>query len=415
VPLPTHGHGRRHGEGIVVGHPDTGYTDHPELADARLLVNLGFDFLEDDPDARDGLDGKFPGHGTGTASVIVSGPMKSNGTGVFGAAPKARLVPLRVSKSVVHLSFENVADAIHLAVDRGCHVISMSLGGPIGPKFLHRAVRRAVEEGVVVLAAAGNVWPFVVFPARYDEVVAVAASNCDDMPWKGSAHGPDVDISAPGESVWRATAVAASQPKFDVAQGNGTSFAVAATAGACALWLAHHGRDRLVEKYGKAGVPAVFKEILLATARVPAQWKKKEYGAGVLNAEALLSAPLPDTAPAARFRRASPAAARRSLSQMEEFLPYFPGEDPESLRRGLVAALGLDEREAAMILTEHRDELLFHVGTDPQLRDDVRSAPRRGAPARAARRSVAGAPAPAAPLKLPRRASARLRRALSSK
>ena len=62
---------------MTVAHPDTGYTPHPELADpGRLLIDLGFDFDDDDADALDDLDEGFldnPGHGTGTGSVIVNG------------------------------------------------------------------------------------------------------------------------------------------------------------------------------------------------------------------------------------------------------------------------------------------------------------------------------------------------------
>ena len=65
------------GAGVQVGHPDTGYTLHPELADsARLLVSAGYDYDDDDPDPVDDLNDGFldnPSHGTGTGSVIVSG------------------------------------------------------------------------------------------------------------------------------------------------------------------------------------------------------------------------------------------------------------------------------------------------------------------------------------------------------
>jgi hypothetical protein len=64
------------GAGATVGHPDTGHTAHPELADpSRVLVGQGFDFEDDDPDPLDDLDDApldNPGHGTGTGSVIAS-------------------------------------------------------------------------------------------------------------------------------------------------------------------------------------------------------------------------------------------------------------------------------------------------------------------------------------------------------
>jgi thermitase len=254
--------GKKFGEDIVVGHPDTGYTRHPEIwADARILANKGHDFESDKSDPIDPLKGKAPGHGTSTASVIMSAKdlqVPDNKNFVTGVAPLARLIPIRVSTSVVHLSFKNVAKAIYHAIENDCHVISMSLGGPLGPKYLKKAIEDAIENGIIVLAAAGNIWPFVVYPAKFDEVIAVAACNCKGKPWSGSARGTAVDLSAPGESVWRAKT--AKPGKFVTKRSSGTSYAVAATVGACALWLAYHGRDNLIAQYGKPNLAAFLKK-----------------------------------------------------------------------------------------------------------------------------------------------------------
>ena len=187
---------------------------------------------------------------------------------VRGVAPLAKLVPLRVTDSVVLLSFGKLAEAIRYAADDGHHVISISLGGPLSSRFLERAVRYATQRGVIVIAAAGNVWPWVVYPARLDDTIAVAACTCSHGEWSSSASGSAVDITAPGESVWRALA---SPNGFSVARSSGTSYATAVTAGAAALWLAFHGRDKLVRQYGEAGVPAVFKELLVTEGFVRRQ------------------------------------------------------------------------------------------------------------------------------------------------
>lgn len=95
----------------------------------------------------------------------------------------------------------------------------------------------AIARGVVILAAAGNVWPWVVYPARFDQVIAVAACNGAARIWRDSASGPAVDGTAPGESVWVARTGDSPGPTDDhVDVGSGTSFAVATTAGGlCAL------------------------------------------------------------------------------------------------------------------------------------------------------------------------------------
>jgi len=140
-----------------------------------------------------------------------------------------------------------------------------------------------------VLAAAGNCVSVVVWPARYDDCIAVAAVNSSGEPWRGTCRGAAVDISAPGENVFRASAGAES-----VTQGQGTSFAVALTAGVAALWLAHHGRTNLIEAAQSRGetLQTMFRRLLRATARRPNGWNSSKMGAGIVDARALLEADL---------------------------------------------------------------------------------------------------------------------------
>jgi serine protease len=269
------------GEGIVIAQPDTGVTEHPELRD--VLQQSPRDVLDQDHDPTDPLeDIGNPGHGTATGSVVVS-----PGSGrVTGAAPRAVHMPIRAIRSVVRITQVSVAEAMDWAVDKGAHVISMSLGG-IFSFSLHRALRRAVEANVIVLAAAGNCVRLVVWPARYDDCIAVAAVNNADQPWKGTCRGAAVDVSAPGENVFRARI---GDPA--VGQGQGTSFAVALTAGVAALWLAHHGRDQAIAAAQARGenLQSMFLRLLRATARRPHGWDFSEMGGGVVDAVALLQA-----------------------------------------------------------------------------------------------------------------------------
>lgn len=381
LPPPDDGGGRRFGKGVVVAHPDTGYTEHEEIWDAwpgkrRVLASRGYDYEDDDPDARDPLDGAFPGHGTGTASVIMSDHNPSPGsTWVSGAAPRSELIPFRVSDSVIHFDFTNVALAIHEAVDQNAHVISMSLGGPFPSRYLERAVDRAIERGIIVLAAAGNIWPWVVYPARYEQVIAVAAHNCQKKPWSKSARGAGVDISAPGESVWRAHVFEDATKPYGVGMGSGTSFAVATAAGACALWLAYHGRKRLIKKYGATRLAAVFRELLLSEGfEKPPGWDSEKYGVGILRADRLLKARLPETAPAAGLipmALRAPAARPGYLERLED---YFPFTDRSGLRNALARLLHGRAEELEHILELHGDEITFHMATDAALRSAIHRA-----------------------------------------
>jgi serine protease len=268
-----------HGAGIIVAQPDTGVTAHDELA--GVIRAGGFNTITGTADPVDRLTGGNNGHGTGTASVLISPETPT----IIGTAPRASHMPIRAIESVVRITQGSVARAIDWAVEHGAHVITMSLGGV--PSFaLHRALRRAVAADVIVLAAAGNCVRTVVWPARYDECLAVGGSTSGDGMWMGSCRGSAVDIAAPAQNVRRASAPAGASP------GQGTSFAVAMTAGVAALWLAHHGRANVIGAARVRGetVAEMFRRLLQATSRRPAVWFPRDLGPGIVDAAALLAA-----------------------------------------------------------------------------------------------------------------------------
>ena len=182
------------GAGIRVGHPDTGYTPHPELADpGRLLIAEGYDFDDDDSDPLDDLNADFldnPSHGTGTGSVILSGvgPASAGPVPSFPERRRMRLlIPIRTTETVVLISMRNLRRALDHATTQGSHVVSISLGGLFAGFGMSNSIARAVDGGTIVLAAAGNEVGFVVFPAAFEDVIAVAATNIRDVPWSGRA------------------------------------------------------------------------------------------------------------------------------------------------------------------------------------------------------------------------------------
>jgi len=281
------------GEGILVAQPDTGVATHAEL-ERGLDLDAGLDVIQGSGLPIDPLadQGGNPGHGTATSSCIVS-PEAGR---ISGTAPGCTLVPIRAITNVVLSSGAAIAAAIDHARLKGCHVVTMSLGGPIAFPDLRRAINRAVAADMIVLAAAGNCVSLVVYPAWDRQVIAVAGVDAADRRWRGSSHGPAVDIAAPGENVYVARRSRVTDPDLTlVAPGQGTSFAVATTAGCAALWLAHHGPDMVRAEARRRGstVQALFRAALIKTARRPAGWPAG-MGAGVVDCVALLDLPLAD-------------------------------------------------------------------------------------------------------------------------
>lgn len=306
------------GAGVVVGHTDTGWTAHPELNfnaagtspnyiagfEAGLFPLPGPSALEPVPATPAPVPLTNPFHGTRTASMIVS----VNDNVVAGLAPGVTMFPVRCTPDVVLLppGIDDivVADAILIAVARGAQVISISLGG-YATEYLRWAIQVAVLANVIVVAAAGNYWPLVVYPAGYPECIAVGGSTADDLNWAYSARnwlGPQIDISAPSEFIINATWAGASPTRQN---NDGTSFGTALVAAAAALWLQTFGRAALITALGgRAPLQALFHEHLRLTARVPPGWNGTLDGPGILDLSTLLSPatlPNPTTFPIPPF------------------------------------------------------------------------------------------------------------------
>lgn len=282
-------HGKREkGDGIVIAHPDSGYINHPELLpmDKRILKKYQKDFIDSDNDPTYAK----ATHGLATASVILG-----NEEGLIkGIAPKAFLIPMRVAKIkllptpvLISGGRRRLRLSIEHAIESEADIISISLGGLKGwGKASKRVLDEAKRQGIIVLAAAGNHVHFVVYPAKYSSVIAVAASNFSNKEWSGSSRGNSVVITAPGENVWKADTY--TENKID--RSSGTSYAVANVAGVAALWLAHWGKSALEETFGgKDKIVDGFIKMLKDTASSDHDLPYDGFGAGIVDAKKLLS------------------------------------------------------------------------------------------------------------------------------
>ncbi|TQV72202.1 S8 family serine peptidase [Aliikangiella marina] len=296
------------GEGVVIAHTDTGISEHPELegnnfTPSPIDISSAKDYVDGDGFPEHNFDAinLIPrhGHGTETASVIVSPigcPTGFSEPCVTGAAPYAKLVPIRVSDAVIIATGKRLAKGVDHAVDIGADIISISMGGVGNLPELHQAIQRANDAGIIVIAAGSNFTASIpVKPAAWETTIAVGAVRESLTPWIGSAFGPWIDISAPGVNIFHArTERNDGRIEYSVKKARGTSDAASLVSGAAALWLSYHGKDNLVSQYGAKNVPAIFKQILrehgvFRTKNFP----KTGYGTGILDAALLLEAPLP--------------------------------------------------------------------------------------------------------------------------
>jgi subtilisin family serine protease len=267
------------GAGATVAVIDTGVqASHEDLA-GRLLP--GRDFVADPPD-NDPNDEN--GHGTHVTGIVAANA--NNGLGVIGGAPGAKVLPVRVLDSNGEGSSENVAKGIDYAVAQKVQVINLSLGGvPIvgdDPVF-DAALDRALNAGIVVVAAAGNdSLPVCEQPSGKGRLLCVAAVDRRGMRSIYSSFGGNArGISAPGGSALIPTPgedILSTIPVSKYGEMAGTSQAAPHVAAVAALLVSMGLRgqavvDRLLATATDAGIPG----------------PDDEYGAGIVNARAAVT------------------------------------------------------------------------------------------------------------------------------
>ncbi|MCL4860784.1 MAG: S8 family serine peptidase [Caldilineaceae bacterium] len=211
------------GEGIIVAILDTGIDlNHPSLA-GRWID--GWDMVADDPEPQDEGPGNGWGHGTHIAGIILP------------IAPQSKLLPVRVLNSDGRGNVYTLAYAIEWAVERGAHVLNLSLGTNGNSSVLREVVEQARSQGVIVVAAAGNANASTLqYPVGYEGVLGVTALTGDNRKADFANYGAWVDLAAPGVGI-TSTIVGPNGSGFAV--WSGTSMATAFVTGAAALARQH--------------------------------------------------------------------------------------------------------------------------------------------------------------------------------
>jgi subtilisin family serine protease len=186
--------------GLILAVLDAGMDPHVELA-GRLIPGKNVAAEPDNDDTSD----VCISHGTHVAGIAAANA--DNAAGVAGVDWSCKVMPVRVLNSCSGLE-SHVAEGIVWATDHGAGVINMSLQFYDGTQVLHDAVLYAFAQDVIMVAAAGNGnLSQLIFPARWPETIAVGAINNLGERWYfgpglASNMGPDLDVMAPGVSVW---------------------------------------------------------------------------------------------------------------------------------------------------------------------------------------------------------------------
>ena len=194
----------------------------------------GYDFLNDDASPFDDH-----GHGTHCAGIIAA--EGNNVYDISGVCRDGQIMGLKFLGSHGFGSTADAVKALYYAVNNGADIISNSWGGDSYSEILQEAINYAYSQGVIFVASAGNDDTTIVqYPAGYDHVMAVAATDSDDEMAPFSNRGDWVDIAAPGVDI---LSLRATGTYFGLAYtqettvASGTSMAGPHVTGACGLLL----------------------------------------------------------------------------------------------------------------------------------------------------------------------------------
>lgn len=136
-------------------------------------------------------------HGTHVSGIAAA--TADNGTGIAGVAFDAQIQALQAC--TVLCATADLAAALVHAAENGADVVNMSLGAPQATNAMADAVSYAADSGALLIAAAGNDGGPVNYPAAFDEVMAVSATDRNDHLGAFSSRGPQIDVAAPGAGV----------------------------------------------------------------------------------------------------------------------------------------------------------------------------------------------------------------------
>ncbi len=252
------------GNAVVVAVIDTGIDlIHPDLR--NRIAPGGYNYVNNNTDVRDDH-----WHGTAVAGIIAA--EAGNGAGIVGVAGglNVKILPLKVADASGGSYLSDFIEAIYGAVQKNADIINISMGSDEYSNAENDAIQHAIEQGVTVIASAGNDYSTLYnYPASYANVISVGSIAEDESKSDFSNYNNEVDIVAPGEGI--ATCI----PDNKYAEVSGTSFSAPMVSGAAAI----------LKAIDPGLIPDEIDAVIKATAKDKgALGKDNNYGYGIVNA-----------------------------------------------------------------------------------------------------------------------------------
>lgn len=259
------------GKGVKVAIIDTGVDyKHEDLTIKGGVCTLD-DTVSVDACAHSYMDDE--GHGTHVAGIIAA---KNNSVGIVGVAPGAEIYAVKALDGEGNGSTSTIMAGLDWAIRKGVDIINMSLTTEYADMGIKAMVDKAYQNGILVIAAAGNDGSLsggdetVMYPAKFENVMAVASVNSSNRRATTSSTGYEVEIAAPGE------AIESTLPANAYGAMSGTSMAAPFVTGMAALYK---------EKY-PSYTNAQIRNLLQKNARdLGSPGRDRLYGYGLVQAD----------------------------------------------------------------------------------------------------------------------------------
>lgn len=177
------------GEDIKVGIVDTGVSRyHAEQGGLAGRIAEADDFSG----SRNGWEDSN-GHGTHVAGIVASRPC--------GVAPNVKLIISKALGENGAGTDRAVAAALGNCEKHGANIINLSLGSDTDSPAILGMVKELEQQGILIIAAAGNSGGGVNSPGRDPHTICNAAIDQQGRVAAFSCHGPRVDCCAPGVQI----------------------------------------------------------------------------------------------------------------------------------------------------------------------------------------------------------------------
>ena len=231
------------------------------------------------------------GHGTHVAGIIGA---QNNSIGTVGVAPDSLIYSVKVLNDYGAGDLEGVIAGVQWAIDQKMDIINMSLTTESDNQALKDVLKKAYDQGILIVAASGNYAKAdefkknssnVLFPARYSSVIAVGSISQLNKLSVFSYYGTAQELVAPGEGIISTFVNAKTTTQDDYQSSEGTSVATPFAAGTFAQYM---------EAYPHLSNGQLRATVARAALDLGTAGKDTRYGHGMVRSLATAAALFPD-------------------------------------------------------------------------------------------------------------------------